>query len=401
MIKILNTQELAGEITRLGLPVDFIKHTVSPTSVYYHFRLQNPLDLPKVKKTTQCLAAEINKVIKVEHSSCGSFCLSVVREHREYPLFTQYHNVLKGKEPGEILFGINQQGEPLTMNIRHTKSLLVAGSSGGGKSVCLSNIICSLICYTKPEECGLLLIDLKRCEFEMFKNSKHLVKPVQFDYNGALESLYQVKQEISNRYERMQKEGIRKATVDKYPLLVVMIDEYAQLACEGNKTELDKIVGSIASTGRACNVFLIIATQHAVSSIISNTIKANLQSVIGLRTKNIAQSTCIINSRDCVDLLGYGDSYMEFDGVPGLQRIQVCNISDQTINDIMREQNELAKQQPSIQKSEKKPKLRLRDRIFNFLTSHGIKIGRKGMRPSSMLIGTDLNYADCCVDDDR
>lgn len=331
-IKILNTKDLEVALGNMGLPVAFSRLDISPSSILYHFNLINPLDYMKVKKIATCLSAEIRKPIRVEKSEHASFCLSTPRETRAFPTFRQYHHVLENKPAGEILFGINEKGEPITRNIRDTKSMLVGGASGGGKSVYLSNILSSLICYSKPEECGIILIDLKRCEFATFENSTHLVAPVQYEYEGAYKVLCDVKKEIEKRYKSMQLHGIRKATVDKYPLLLTFIDEYAELASHSNKNELDKIVSSIASTGRACNVFIIVATQHAISSIISNTIKSNLQTRIGLRTTNLAQSVCIINTRDCVDLLGYGDSFISFDGVAGLQRVQGCYVDENDIN---------------------------------------------------------------------
>lgn len=388
-----NTQTLETILGDLGLPVSYSHMEIGCTTVFYHFNLLNPLDFQKVNKIAKCLATLVHKNVEVRSSSSASFCFGIERDSRSFPNFTAYHSALKDKPAGEILLGLNESGQPITKNIRELKSILVAGSSGGGKSVCLSNILCSLICYSKPEELGLALVDLKRCEFELFKNADHLVCPVQFEYNGALKMLQDVKQTIEKRYIEMQKLGIRKATVDKFPILVVMIDEYAELARHSNKNELDDIVSSIASTGRACNVFIIIATQHAVSTIISNTIKSNLQSRIGLKTKNIAQSNCILGVKDCVNLLGYGDSYMEFDGVAGLHRIQVCNVHDEDIYLMLDEQNKRA--------LEIKPKTSILRRVKHFLD----KLFRSNKNNEFKAIKNEkisideLNDLDCIIDE--
>lgn len=406
---ILNTDDLTQALGNLGLPVAFSGVDIAPSTVFYHFDLKNPLDLKKVKNVVGCLAAYIHKDIRVEKSERASFCLSIPRDQREFPNFTAYHNALKDKQPGEILFGIGENGQPITRNITQTKSMLVGGSSGGGKSVCLNEMLCSLICYTKPEHLGLVLIDLKRCEFELFKNSNHLALPVQFDYEGAFQSLRTVQKEIERRYKEMQTQGIRKATVDKYPLLVVFIDEYAELASHSNKNELDNIVSRIASTGRACNVFIVVATQHAISTIISNTIKSNLQSRIGLRTSNVAQSTCIIGTRDCVDLLGYGDSFISFDGVAGLQRVQVCNIDETVINKILEKQNNDAASKQTNNKLIKEKKQtkwqRFCQRVNNWFEKVGIKSKprhhKHGLDVCISQSVNDLNYYDCVIDDDN
>lgn len=394
-IKILDTTQLERVIGNLGLPVAFSCYSIGSSVITYDFDLKNPRDWHKVKKTVECLSIQLHKDIKLLKSKTSSFSLAIPREKRDFPLFSNYHKALQGKEPGEILFGIDTLGKPFTMNLRDTKSLLVAGSSGGGKSVCMSNILCSLICYTKPEQCGLVLIDLKRVEFKLFENAEHLVMPVQYDYNGAIKALSSVKKEIDKRYKSMQLHGIRKATIDKYPLLVVAIDEYAMLSSGGDKAELDKIVGYIAATGRACNVFIVVATQHAISTIISNTIKSNLQSRIGLRTTNIAQSSCILGTRDCVDLLGYGDSFMSIDGVAGLHRVQTCNITDDDIYKMLENQNKTAQNKPKQDKTKKKP---LAKRISEFLAKLGVKTQwRKNAEPYSV---DCLNYINCVIDND-
>ena len=329
--QIYTGESIAESLTALGLPSAFIDKTITCTTIKYHFNLENITKLPKVKKVAELLSATCHEPIKVLSSQIGHFCLEFTRKEREFPNFMCLHKRLANKPAGEILFGVDDNGQPITRNIMKTKSIMIAGSSGGGKSVLLSNIICSLACYSKPEELSMTLIDLKRCEFGMYKNLCHLNHEVITDYTSALSMLNNIRQVIDTRYTQMEQLGIRQATTDKFPIICVIIDEYAELASRGNKQELDNIVASIAATGRACNVFLIIATQHAVGSIISNVIKSNMQTKIGLRTTNVAQSICAIGTRDCVDLLGYGDSFIHFDGQAELKRVQVCNLTDNDI----------------------------------------------------------------------
>lgn len=390
-IEIFNPVDLAAAITSMKTPCTFNKYEIAPSNVLYHFDLNNPLDYTKINKMAKCLTALIHKPVKAGASEVASFCLSIPREERDFPKFKNLHTALAGKKAGEMLFGVDEHGNTITRNITKTKSMLVAGASGGGKSVYLSSLICSLISYSKPQECGLVLIDLKRCEFELFKNAPHLVCPVQFEYDGAHRTLEAVKSEIERRYKDMQANGIRTATVDKYPLLIVFIDEYAELALRGDKNELDKIVSSIAATGRAANVFIVVSTQHAVSTIISNVIKSNLQSRVGLRTTNIAQSSCILNCRDCVDLLGYGDSYVSFDGVAGLLRVQGAYIDENDINTMLKAQNEAA----SINHST----IEL-DGSKNGNTTQKTKWWQKLFGKHKAFADKELNYIDCCIDDD-
>ena len=154
-------------------------------------------------------------------------------------------------------------------------------------------------------------------------------------------------------------------------------------------------------------MFIVVATQHAISSIISNTIKSNLQSRVGLRTSNMAQSSCIIGTRDCVDLLGYGDSFISFDGVAGLQRVQVCNIDERVINEIMAKQNsDAANNSKAI--SDNKNVIKKASKWQRFCDKVNAWLNKVGIKPKKRKHGdlcisqsvNDLNYYDCVVDDD-
>lgn len=413
--QIYTGESIAESLTALGLPSAFIDKTITCTTIKYHFNLENITKLPKVKKVAELLSATCHEPIKVLSSPIGHFCLEFTRkeEDRDYPSFMCWHKELANKPTGEILFGIDDNGQPITRNIMKTKSIMIAGSSGGGKSVLLSNIICSLACYSKPEELSMTLIDLKRCEFGMYKNLCHLNHEVITDYTSALSMLNTIRQTIDTRYIKMDEMGIKQATTDKFPIVCVIIDEYAELASRGNKQELDNAVASIAATGRACNVFLIIATQHAVGSIISNVIKSNMQTKIGLRTTNVAQSICAIGTRDCVDLLGYGDSFIHFDGQKDLKRVQVCNLTENDIYGITANckprvwNNQPAQNQTTLKIAPTSHKTSWLDKIL-------VKLGFVRNRPQRMQNSSisapksqvpynieEQNFFDCVEDDEE
>jgi DNA segregation ATPase FtsK/SpoIIIE, S-DNA-T family len=316
----------------LKIPVTCESVEVGPSLIYYHINLNNILQLNKIKKLAEYLSAELHVPVRAIKSERAHFALTIPRKERKFPRFFEYSKFLEGQKAGTMLFGIDDHGQPLIKNIQKTKSLLIGGASGGGKSVCLSQLILSVCLFSNAAACGLILIDLKRCEFGMFEKSHHLIRPVIFDYKTALAALIDIKAESQRRYKLMQTQKVRKANLKDYPLIIVIIDEFAELMQNAtDKKQLEALISSIAATGRACNIFLIIATQHAVSGVISNTIKSNLQSKIGLRTTNVAQSSCLIGSKECVDLLGYGDALGVFDGTQGLTHFQCCNITDEEL----------------------------------------------------------------------
>ena len=139
-LKIFEEKTLTRLLFEMDLPASFFKLEISPSSVLYHYNLHKPLDFVKVDKIAKCLSAVVHKKVKNKASDIASFCLSIPRENRAFPKFEEHHTVLAGKPAGEILFGVNERGIPITRNIRKTKSILIGGASGGGKSVYLSGL---------------------------------------------------------------------------------------------------------------------------------------------------------------------------------------------------------------------------------------------------------------------
>lgn len=295
------------------------------------------IEIPKLSYFNQVLKRlEIYLGSSIKYTDkfiSNGFKLSVKNSKRIYPDFLSYCDNLKGCKPGSMLLGLDEMNKPVIENIENTKSILIGGSSGGGKSVALHNIINSLLCFTDYHDIKVAFIDLKQCEFKFYKDSSSLMLPIANDYASAINTLKHINSIIDKRYKYMQENGIRKATTKDFPIQITFIDEYAMLTAI-NQTEVDNLVSRIASVGRACNCYIVIATQHAINKVISNTIRANLQSRIGLRAMNIAQSSAIIGTRDLIDLIGYGDSYLLIDGQSGLKHVQICNITDDDLKEM-------------------------------------------------------------------
>lgn len=309
---------------------EMVKCDSSPQCFRWHYVLNNPLDIKKVYQCSAAFTAVNGAPVQIIGSKFGHFALSVSRENqREFPRFM---DCTATRRYGDMVLGIDGEHNTITRNIKDTRSILVAGSSGGGKSVTLNSMIASLAINSPSDRVRLLLIDLKKVEFSLWENLPHLCAPVVTDAYEAVECLKEIQIIIQNRYAQMMKEHKRSASFDELSAVVIFIDEYAELATSGavSKKELDTIVSRIAATGRACNVFLVISTQHPINSIISNAIRVNLPSKIGLRTANAAQSVNIIGTKDCCDLLGKGDAIIALDGeLP--QRVQIPYINEEDI----------------------------------------------------------------------
>lgn len=313
-----------------GISGEVVKATASPQCYLWHYILYNPNDILKVRRCIPALSAVNGAPVAVVPSKVSHFALSISRENERF--FPRALNYSPTKCNGDIFIGIDEDGEPVVKNLKQTKSILIAGSTGGGKSVTLSSIIMSLA-RSSVRAVHMVLIDLKKVEFSLYEDLPHLIASPISEPLEAVEMLRNVLSEINRRYSQMEKMHRRSMSFEEMNALVIFIDEYAELATSGtvNKRELESLVSRIAATGRACNIFLVISTQHPVKDIISNAIKVNLPSKIGLRTANTAQSVTILGSRDCCDLLGKGDAIISIDGEQP-QRVQVPYLSDEDID---------------------------------------------------------------------
>lgn len=228
---------------------------------------------------------------------------------------------------GDFKIGWTVDGQPLILNIFETRSILIAGSSGGGKSSLMNCIIDSL--HRSTSNLILDFIDLKQVEFSFYNYFPETQYKVSTTKREAAALLDIVKEEIQKRYAEMENKGLQKATAEDFPLHVIFIDEYATLDAAAG-TRINSLVSYITAVGRACNVFMVIATQHPKNNVIDNTIRANCLSKFVLACANVAQSNTICGQKIGVELLGKGDGYAILDGVVKPIRFQAPLYDDET-----------------------------------------------------------------------
>lgn len=241
----------------------------------------------------------------------------------------KYENspVNEKSKSGDFIIGWTVDGKPLILNIFETRSILIAGSSGGGKSSLMNCIIDSL--HRSTSNLILDFIDLKQVEFSFYNYFPETQYKVSTTKREAALLLEDVKEEIQKRYAEMKSKGLQKATAEDFPLHVIFIDEYATLDAAAG-TRINSLVSYITAVGRACNVFMVIATQHPKNNVIDNTIRANCLSKIVLACANVAQSNTICGQKIGVELLGKGDGYAILDGVVKPIRFQAPLYDDET-----------------------------------------------------------------------
>lgn len=245
---------------------------------------------------------------------------------------------LKANYALPICLGVNMRGETVMKDLSKMPHLLVAGTTGSGKSVGLNSFIISLISKKKPEELKLVLIDPKRIEFSIYNNQKYMLRPVITDMNIASICLSQLVEEMNNRYTLFEQQTARNIaeynakTDTKLPYIVCVIDEFADLIMFDKTVE--KQVQILAQKSRAAGIHLIIATQRPSVDVITGSLKANLPTRLSYKVASPADSMTILNTTGAETLIGRGDSlFLEENGT--LTRVLGAFISDSDIENAL------------------------------------------------------------------
>ncbi len=211
-----------------------------------------------------------------------------------------------------ITLGKSISGVPLVADLSTMPHLLVAGTTGSGKSVCINSIILSLLYRHSPDTCKLILIDPKMLELSSYEGIPHLLTPVITDSGKATSALSWTVKEMENRYKLMSSEGVRN--IDGYnqkhklkmPYIVVAVDEMSDLMLVSGK-EIESYVQKLSAMARAAGIHIIMATQRPSVDVITGTIKANFPTRISFQVSSKIDSKTILGEQGAEQLLGKGD----------------------------------------------------------------------------------------------
>ena len=236
-----------------------------------------------------------------------------------------------------ICIGVDMLGKPVLKDLAKMPHLLVAGTTGSGKSVGLNSFILSLISKKSPEELQFVLIDPKRIEFGIYNNQKYMYRPVITDMNIASVCLKQLCDEMNNRYSIFEKNLVRNISEyhqkgEKMPYIICVIDEFADLIMFDK--EVETYVQMLAQKSRAAGIHLIIATQRPSVDVITGSVKANLPTRLSYKVASPTDSMTILNTNGAEDLFGRGDSlFLEQNGT--LTRILGVYVSNDDITQVI------------------------------------------------------------------
>ncbi|AVP49304.1 DNA translocase FtsK [Williamsoniiplasma luminosum] len=243
-----------------------------------------------------------------------------------------------------VVLGKNVLGHPVVADLNKLPHLLIAGSTGSGKSVMINSLIISILMRATPSEVKFLMIDPKKIELSIYSNIPHMLQPVVYDVKAAIESLKMIVEEMDHRYQLFQDESVRNIesynrkktdTKDKLPFIVVIIDELADLFLNNDKKIIEELIMRIAQMARAAGIHLVLATQRPSVDVITGTIKANIPARIAFAVTTGADSRTILDSQGAEKLIGRGDMLFMRPGTSDLLRAQGAYLSDEEIENIV------------------------------------------------------------------
>lgn len=329
----MNKDKLERIWCELGVDCECVAVDKSPQFEIYHFNLYHIQDLKNVAKNLKFLTAFLHINAILTDTDKGHFAVRVEKKTKSLANFEDKYiqKHLSAVQPNSMLVGITDDNKPYTISLDDIPHILIAGTTGSGKSVLLHNMICSLLTTTK-NDLDLLLIDTKRVEFMQYKNCNNLITAPITTAVDSVKALRVVCDMIDKRYKKLEELGIRKAG-NRFGKVVVFIDEFADLIQDCAVVE--KYIIKISQLGRACNIHLVVATQRPTVNVITGLIKANIGCRIGLQVTNERESRIIIDQKGAETLIGKGDLMLKVPNLAKPVHLQCPFIDDETIKKIV------------------------------------------------------------------
>ena len=341
-----------------GIEGKVVAANVGPAVTQYEMEVKAGTKVSKILGINREIAlATAAKDVRIQAPIPGKRTIGIEIPNKTISMVTVreiLETIPKSMDDSKLLvtLGKNIMGKPIYCEINKTPHLLVAGSTGSGKSVCINSIITSILMRTKPEEVKLVLVDPKKVELSMYNGVPHLLTPVVSDPRKANNVLKKIVSEMERRYDVFEASGTKNIAgynayvekknkntdeagqIQKMPFIVVIIDELADLMLVAAKEVEDSIM-RITQMARAAGIHLIVATQRPSTDVITGVVKANIPSRISFAVSSSIDSRTILDMTGAEKLLGKGDMLFLPQGENTPVRVQGTFISDEEIKAIV------------------------------------------------------------------
>lgn len=346
----VNRSRLEGAIRSFGINASIVGVTRGPTVTRYDIELEQGVKLARVTNLAGDLALALG-VINVRIAPIPEKISTVGIEVPNKIVSTVYlRDIIESPQfvtaKSKLSFALGKDigGECVVGNIAKLPHMLIAGTTGSGKSVCMNSLILSLLYKARPDEVRLIMIDPKMVELGIYNGIPHLYVPVVTDPKKAAGALQWSVVEMLKRYRLFSELGVRDlANYNKHclengeqtlPQVVIVIDELADLMLVASK-EVEESICRVAQMGRAAGMHLIIATQRPSADVITGLMKANIPSRIAFAVSSAMESRIILDQAGAEKLVGMGDMLFSPVGCGKPTRIQGAFVSDEEREDVI------------------------------------------------------------------
>ncbi len=343
-------QDLLSKLRTFKIDGDIIRTYSGPIVTTFEFRPAPSVKVSRILGLSDDLAMTLcAESIRIQAPIKGKDVVGIeipnsqsqiiyLREILESELFQ------KSSSPLTLALGKDIVGNPFITDLKKLPHLLIAGTTGSGKSVGVNAMILSLLYKNPPDQLKLVMIDPKMVEFSIYADIPHLLTPIITDPKKAIGALQSVAKEMERRYSLMSEYKVKtidsyneQATnngVEAFPYLIVVIDELADLMMTGGK-EAEFPIARIAQMGRASGLHLIVATQRPSVDVVTGLIKTNLPSRVSFRVGTKIDSKVILDTDGAQSLLGRGDMLFTPPGSNGLVRLHAPFATEDEIKKIV------------------------------------------------------------------
>ena len=346
----LNHERLESAIRSFGINAAIVGVTRGPTVTRYDIELEQGVKLSRVTNLAGDLALALG-VVNVRIAPIPDKISTVGIEVPNKIVSTVYLRDIidspkfrNAKSKLTFSLGKDISGDAVVGNIAKLPHMLIAGTTGSGKSVCMNSLILSLLYKARPDEVKLIMIDPKMVELGIYNGIPHLYVPVVTDPKKAAGALQWSVVEMLKRYRQFSEVGVRdlesynqhcdKAGEQRLPQVVIVIDELADLMMVASK-EVEESICRVAQMGRAAGMHLVIATQRPSADVITGLMKANIPSRIAFAVSSTLESRIILDQGGAEKLIGMGDMLFSPVGIGKPMRIQGAFVSDEEREDVV------------------------------------------------------------------
>lgn len=341
-----NADTIQKTLANFGIEVGMSDVNVGPTVTQYTLKPSDGVKLEKITALDKNLALSLAMhPIRIEAPIPGKSLVGIEVPNKTAQI-VRMRNILSSetfknrKSKLSVVLGLDTAGHPQIADIGKMPHLLIAGSTGSGKSICINTLLLSLLYQNSPDEVKIILVDPKRVELSLYNNIPHLLTPVIVEPDKTVSALKWSVAEMERRYRVLQTAGKRNITeyneskgTEAMPFIVIVIDELADLMAV-SANEVEALICRIAQMARAVGMHLIVATQRPSVDVITGLIKANIATRIAFSVASNTDSRTIIDQGGAEKLLGNGDMLFMSAELSKPRRIQGAYVSEPEVKQI-------------------------------------------------------------------